>query len=317
MSLYGVPVYTPETIHVDYDVIFVASIYSDEIYQSIREANIPLEKVCFMDLPKMAKIDSRANFLLPQRFLSGANLEMVDEQAGEKHFILQDLKAYNALNTRPSFQYDETRKYFIGTDKYVQNGGRDIIYFLQDMWAAQKIYQAKPAKHYDIGSRVDGFISHLLSFRKNVILIDIRPLNMQISGLEYVQADATSLDGIADNSLESISALHSLEHFGLGRYGDPVDPGACFKAFAAIQRKAMPGGDIYISVPVGEEHVEFNAHRVFYAWTILEAFSEMELVEFSVVEGGNAKINNCASVDQYDTFHIGAGLFHFQKPEHI
>ena len=74
----------------------------------------------------------------------------------------------------------------------------------------------------------------LLSFRKNVILIDIRPLGKEIDGLEFIKADATNLENIDDNSIESISALSSIEHFGLGRYGDEVDPEACFKCFEAI-----------------------------------------------------------------------------------
>lgn len=312
----GKPVYTPKTIAAAYDVIYVASLFSDEICGAIHEADIPLEKVCFMNLPKATQIDVAANYHLAQQFLSGNSLEMVDERAGEKHFILQDLKAYNALNTRPSFQYDESRKYFIGTDKYVENGGLSY-YFFQDLWGAQKVRQAAPKTHYDIGSRVDGLIAHLLSFRENVVLIDIRPMDLQLPGLKYIQADATNLDGIADNSIESLSALCSLEHFGLGRYGDPVDPEACFKAFAAIQRKMTPGGNVYIAVPVGEEHVEFNAHRVFYARTIVEAFSEMELVEFSAIEGGNMQINYHVPLDRYDSYHQGGdidGLFHFRKP---
>ena len=51
VSLHGIPVYTPEIIDIDYDLIFVASIYSDEIYRTIRKYNISLEKVCFWKLP--------------------------------------------------------------------------------------------------------------------------------------------------------------------------------------------------------------------------------------------------------------------------
>lgn len=319
MFLEGVPVYSPTNISTEYDLIFVAvsNVFSNEIYQTIQESNIPLDKVCFMNLPLTVAVDQEKNFQLARQFLSEETLEMVDIRKDTKSFLLKDLETYKKLNTRSSFQYDEARKYWIGNDKYAANGQLDYIYFFQDIWAARKIYRTAPKKHYDIGSRVDGFISHLLSFRENITLIDIRPLNLQISGLEYIQADATSLDGIADNSLESVSALHSLEHFGLGRYGDPVDPEACFKAFAAIQKKMAPGGNAYISVPVGEEHVEFNAHRVFYARTIVAAFSKMDLVEFSVVEGKNKKINTNVPLNQYDGYYAGtglAGLFHFRKP---
>ena len=60
-----------------------------------------------------------------------------------------------------------------------------------------------------------------------------------------------------------MSALCSLEHLGLRRYGDKIDPEACFKCFDAIQKKARKGGKLYISVPIGKECVEFNAHLFF------------------------------------------------------
>ena len=52
-----------------------------------------------------------------------------------------------------------------------------------------------------------------------------------------------------------MSALCSLEHFGLGRYGDAIDPEACFKCFDQIQKKLKKGGNLYISLPVGQAHL--------------------------------------------------------------
>src|SRR5262245_17992472 len=49
-------------------------------------------------------------------------------------------------------------------------------YFHQDLWAARKICQARPARHVDIGSRIDGFVAHVLTFMP-VEVIDIRPMH--------------------------------------------------------------------------------------------------------------------------------------------
>lgn len=115
-------------------------------------------------------------------------------------------------------------------------------YFWQDLWAAKKIAEAKPLEHYDIGSRVDGLIAHLASFRGGIKCVDIRPQKSFIEGVQFIQADATNLEGIPSDSIESISALCSLEHFGLGRYGDEVDPDAFKKAANAIARVLKAGG---------------------------------------------------------------------------
>ena len=188
-------------------------------------------------------------------------------------------------------------------------------YFWQDLWAAKLIYKSGIKKHFDIGSRIDGFIAHLLAMNIEVSLIDIREFPGEVENLHTIVDDATSLKQIADNSVESMSALCSLEHFGLGRYGDPIDPEACFKCFSEIQKKIKRGGHLYISVPIGKERVEFNAHRVFYANTIKECFNELVLEEFSCTADGKIEYN--VKLDKYDEAQNHGdyryGLFHFVR----
>lgn len=125
----------------------------------------------------------------------------------------------------------------------------------------------------------------------------------------------TTLRQIEDESIESLSALCSLEHFGLGRYGDPVDPESCFKCFANIQKKLKKRGHLYISVPIGMERVEFNAHRIFCPATIIDNFPDMELIEFSCAT--EEQIEYDVYIHKYDhDRHNGNyrfGLFHFCK----
>ncbi|MFZ4848254.1 MAG: DUF268 domain-containing protein [Caldilinea sp.] len=184
-------------------------------------------------------------------------------------------------------------------------------YFYQDLWAARKVYAAQPATHLDIGSRIDGFVTHLLTFMA-VTVIDIRPLHSNLAGLTFLQADATDLAGIPDNSVESLSSLHAVEHFGLGRYGDPVAPAACFGAMRALARVLKPGGKLYFSVPVGIERVAFNAHRVFAPSTVRETFADLELVSFAAVDD-----NDCFHADAtsqpLDSAHFACGLYEFTK----
>lgn len=228
--------------------------------------------------------------------------------------LKEDLFLYEKLNQRENFRYQEKYSYPIGLDK-AREAGYLSSYFWQDLWAAQKVFRSKPLKHYDIGSRVDGFITHLLSFEQIVILLDIRPLSIKIPNVEFMQCDATNLNSIEDESIMSLSALCSLEHFGLGRYGDPIDPEACFKCFEAIQKKMKKGGKVYISVPIGKEHLEFNAHRVFYAKTIVDAFSSLHLLEFSAAKKEGIVEN--PSIHQFDNYVEKGGelfgLFMFEK----
>ncbi|MCI8418502.1 MAG: DUF268 domain-containing protein [Lachnospiraceae bacterium] len=218
------------------------------------------------------------------------------------------------MNTRPNFQIDEKYLWPIIGDKY-KSAGTVSNYFWQDLWAAKLIYQRKPQVHYDIGSRLDGFIAHLLSYGVSVKMIDIRSFPTVIDGLETILDDAMTLHQFEDNSIDSLSALCSLEHFGLGRYGDPINPEACFVCFEAIKRKLKIGGHVYLSLPVGRERVEFNAHRVFYVQTIIDSFSELKLVEFAYTAEGKLEMEE--DFHKYDEdIHDGEyryGLFHFVK----
>lgn len=139
--------------------------------------------------------------------------------------------------------------------------------------------------HYDIGSRIDGFIGHLLSGLKGkIVVIDIRPLPIKVDKLDFVQADATNLERFADDSIMSLSSLHAIEHFGLGRYGDKIDPKACFTAMRSLQRVLSKNGKLYFSVPIGKtDGVYFNSHRMFHPLTILKTFDKLTLQEFSYI----------------------------------
>lgn len=197
------------------------------------------------------------------------------------------------------------------TDFGEQAGSAEGHYFLQDIWAARRIFRARPNRHLDVGSRIDGFVAHLLTFM-DVDVVDVRPLDSPVKGLNFIQADGTSLAGIPDASLSSVSSLHALEHFGLGRYGDPVTPSGWRLGIAALSRVLAPHGKLYFSVPIGRERLRFNAHRIFSPLTILGAFQSLELVSFSVVDDAG-QLREDTDPNDYLEAKGSCGLFEFQK----
>jgi SAM-dependent methyltransferase len=184
-------------------------------------------------------------------------------------------------------------------------------YFFQDLWASRKIFRRRPEHHIDIGSRIDGFVAHLLTFMP-VTVIDVRPLTSRIPGLAFVRADATNLDGFPDQSVDSISSLHAIEHFGLGRYGDPVDPDGWRKALLALQRVLRAGGRLYLSVPVGRERVCFNAHRVFSPMRVVDTVADLDLVSFAGVDD-SGRFLDVAQPAELASQEYACGLFEFTK----
>lgn len=220
----------------------------------------------------------------------------------------RDIRRYREKSTNSSIPI--TRHYPILTDIDQDAGTATGHYFHQDLWAARGIREENPGEHYDIGSRVDGFISHLLVFR-DVTAIDIRPLDSDIEGLEFVQDDATKLEVFEDNSVESISSLHAAEHFGLGRYGDTIDPEGHTKFMNSLQRVLQKNGKLYFSVPVGQERVEFNAHRVLSPYSVLDQFEELELSRLDGVIDG--ELVKSPSPEDLEKKEYACGLFEFTK----
>lgn len=155
-------------------------------------------------------------------------------------------------------------------------------YFWQDMLVARRVLRASPARHVDVGSRVDGLITHLLVFR-DVDVVDVRPLSHAIPGLRFILDDATSLESFADQSVESVSSLHAIEHFGLGRYGDPIDAQGHILGLRSLQRVLAPGGRLYVSFPVGAERVEYNGQRVLSPTLPLDVLTELTLESFVAI----------------------------------
>ncbi len=135
-------------------------------------------------------------------------------------------------------------------------------YFHQDLLVAGKVFRNHPTRHVDIGSRVDGFVAHVASFRE-IEVFDVRELAGHIQNIRYRRLDLMDRDFPLTDYCDSISCLHALEHFGLGRYGDRIEYNGHLQGWKNIRKMLLQGGKLYFSVPIGPQRIEFNAHRVF------------------------------------------------------
>ena len=83
--------------------------------------------------------------------------------------------------------------------------------------------------------------------------------NIKFTHADLSGALPVELTGCCD----SLSCLHTIEHFGLGRYGDPIKYTGYLAGLRNLNRILVQGGKFYFSTPIGPQRVEFNAHRVF------------------------------------------------------
>jgi hypothetical protein len=202
-------------------------------------------------------------------------------------------------------------------DRNAPSGDTRSHYFLQDLVVAQRIFARNPERHVDVGSRIDGFVAHVASFRK-IEVLDIRPLETTLPNISFRQHDlmlgATDMKDHAD----SVSCLHAMEHMGLGRYGDSLDIGGHLRAFEGLTKIVRKGGTLYLSVPVGAERIEFNGHRVFAIDTILEmSRASFSLSDFTYIDDSGI-LHQRARIDGPDArrnfgLRYGCGIFELKK----
>ncbi len=202
-------------------------------------------------------------------------------------------------------------------DWYAEGGTTKSEYFVQDLHVARKIHLKNPSRHVDIGSRIDGFVAHVASFRE-IEVFDIRPVTSLIPGVIFRQEDLMNPNISLAGHCDSLSCLHALEHFGLGRYGDPIDPNGYVTGFGNMAGLLKARGIFYLSVPIGRERVEFNAHRIFNPLSLvrLAALKGLMLQDFAWVEPGRTLMDSISPEKDMLTLsklRYALGIFTFVK----
>jgi hypothetical protein len=192
-------------------------------------------------------------------------------------------------------------------------------YFHQDLLVSTLIFKDQPKRHIDIGSRIDGFVAAVASFRE-IEIIDIRPIQKtEHTNIKFRQADITNLSGLLPTigQTDSLSCLHAIEHFGLGRYGDQIDIDGHQKGISSLIELLKPLGKLYISFPIGvRDEVHFNAHRIFHPKSIFSfrnVSQNLKLNRFDYVDdNGDLHVDKNIN-DIKDRITFGCGIYTFSK----
>lgn len=176
-------------------------------------------------------------------------------------------------------------------------------YFYQDSWAFDLIINSRPDFHVDVGSH-HKYVA-LLSKVVPLTMVDLRPLSLEMESINFVQGTILDLP-FPDDSVESLSSLCVIEHIGLGRYGDPLDPFGSLKACNELARVIKPGGHLYISLPIEDEpKTYFNAHRSFSEDFVLSQFPRFVIQNKAYIYGEtfSSQKQSC----------FGTGCYHLTK----
>lgn len=262
---------------------------------------------------------------------------MMKETLKKTYWFLSDqigldpIKLVSALRSIPFFfhSYIEFSRNFGGRiefkpclhDRNDSAGSSSNEYFVQDLLVAQMVHEASPNRHLDVGSRVDGFVAHVASFRE-IEVVDVRPLRTFSDRIKFFQHDLmnpiSSQSHPSTSKFDSISCLHAIEHFGLGRYGDPIDPSGWQRGLTNIVALLQTGGVLYLSTPIGKERVQFNANWVFNPRSILNLATKLNLDCIGlhrICSGSQPEVVSISEEELSNLANAGdtLGLFVFRK----
>ncbi len=187
----------------------------------------------------------------------------------------------SAKSSRPMRLNWEDRKPCVDDRTADQSFDRHYIY--HTAWAARVLASTKPDRHIDISSSL--YFCSIASAFVPVEYYEFRQTPLQLDGLKTGTADLMHLP-FETCSIQSLSCMHVVEHIGLGRYGDPIDPEGDLKAMSELARVLAPGGSLLFVVPVGKPRVEFNAHRIYSPEQIRDCFGGFNLQQFALIPDG-------------------------------
>ena len=189
----------------------------------------------------------------------------------------------------------------------------DRHYTYHPAWACRVLRRTNPPVHYDFSSTLN-FIA-MASAWVPITFCDYRPAQLQLDGVCTRREDLTHLS-FPDNSLDSVSCMHVLEHVGLGRYGDVLDYDGDLKAVAELIRVVRRGGNLLIVLPLGRTaRIQFNAHRI-YTWEgVLAMFhDQFDLVESALIpQQSNLGLVYAPDQTLLNEQNYACGCFWFRK----
>ncbi|CAI5531777.1 unnamed protein product, partial [Closterium sp. Naga37s-1] len=147
-----------------------------------------------------------------------------------------------------------------------------------------------------VGSQIPWLEGILLAFKAgSITTVDFNKPVADYPGLRLW--NIAELDA-SDETFDVVASYSSLEHDGLGRYGDPLNPDGDRLRMMKIKGLLKPGGLFFLGLPVGNDTLVFNAHRVYgpirmplllESWELLDVFGVSSL-EAAYRENLNASI---------------------------
>lgn len=149
----------------------------------------------------------------------------------------------------------------------------------QFWYASTEIERLKPREIHDVGSHRSWLMG--VAARIPVHSLDVVRPPLCAANEVFHQGRAEDLP-FGSESVECLTSLCSLEHFGLGSYGDPYDPEGDRRAIREMVRVLQPAGHLVLTTlctGLPRPFIVFNTRRVYTVGLLRQMLEEMELAK--------------------------------------
>lgn len=193
--------------------------------------------------------------------------KLVRVKKAPKEFISDYKIHFRILKENPPNGFKVAKNFFCGIGSHPKNHFDHECEF-----ASEHIFKLKPKDILDIGSYrllIIGLLGHY-----QVTTIDVRERVTSLLNETVITCDAKKLN-LEKDSFDMVLSLCSLEHFGLGGYGDEFDMQADKKAFSEMKRVLRPGGHLIFTTTMtsSKPSIEFNMYKN-YSYEMIREFCD-------------------------------------------
>lgn len=121
-----------------------------------------------------------------------------------------------------------------------------------------------PLRIMDIGSSSSYVPLQLAQQGHHVVAVDIRPYPLRHSNLTFIQGDVTDTKfGEGLLPFDAVTCISTLEHIGVGYYGEKMALQGDQMAVAGIHRLLRPGGSLLLTVPFAGKFSRNDFQRIY------------------------------------------------------
>lgn len=115
--------------------------------------------------------------------------------------------------------------------------------------------------------------------------IDYNEIIYEDTKFKFMSVDEVKRNIDSGYRFDCLLSVSSIEHDGLGRYGDTINPDADLETMNMLRSYVKPNGLFFLTVPVGMDQVVYNAgriygphrlHKLLEKWSILDTFGYNE-----------------------------------------